>query len=128
MVIAMFIIAIVIAFSLALMGDGMRRAVKANELLTATALAQYEVDRVKNISFPPTTEDRQDEYAKAKADCPYNKNFQVEVVNEGYKSDGTSPATDDETAIRKITVDIYRKKDDAKMVTLTTYISRNGAI
>ena len=125
----MFIIAIVIAFSLALMGDGMRRVVKANELLTATALAQYEVDRVKNISFPPTTEDRQDEYEKTpKVDCPYNKDFQVEVVNEGYKSDGTSAATDDETAIRKITVDIYRKKDDAKMVTLTTYISRNGAI
>ncbi|PIW32635.1 MAG: hypothetical protein COW28_05520, partial [bacterium (Candidatus Ratteibacteria) CG15_BIG_FIL_POST_REV_8_21_14_020_41_12] len=81
------------------------------------------------IAFPPTTEDRQGEYEKTpKVDCPYNKNFQVEVVNEGYKSDGTSPATDDETAIRKITVDIYRKKDDAKMVTLTTYISRNGAI
>ena len=108
----------------------MRRAVKANELLTATALAQYEVDRVKNIAFPPTTEDRQGEYEKTpKVDCPYNKDFQVEVVNVGYQSDGITVTTvDDEMAIRKITVDVYRKKDNAKMATLTTYISRNGAI
>ena len=129
MVIAMFIIAIVIAFSLALMGDGMRRVVKANELLTATALAQYEVDRVKNIAFPPTTDDRQDEYAKAKALCPYNSNYEVEVNSIPYDKDGLNgTVSDDDAMIRKITVDIYRKKDDAKMVTLTTYISRNGAI
>ncbi len=129
MVIAMVIIALVIAFSLALMGDGMRRVVKANELLTATALAQYEIDRVKNIAFPPTTDDRQGEYKKDKDDCPYDKNFQVEVVNVGYESDGTTvTAVNDDMVIRKITVDIYRKKDGVKMITLTTYISRNGAI
>jgi len=143
MIIAMSIIAIVIAFSLALMGDGMRRVVKANELLTATALAQYEVDRVKNIAFPPTTIDKladRDEYAKKKGNISYNANFQVEVKDFLYDRNGSyivtcddpavppTQAQYDDTMIRKITVDIYRKKDDAKIVTLTTYISRNGVI
>ena len=66
MVIAMSIIAVVLAFSLMLMGDGMRRAVKANAIVTATALSQYEIDRVRNIAFPPTTDDRQDEFSKTK--------------------------------------------------------------
>ena len=130
----MFIIAVVIAFSLALMGDGLRRTVKANELLTATALAQYRIDYLRNINFPPTTDDRTDELKGAlssgimidseghpdKITCP-NTDYKIEqtIVNGP-----GSPATWD----KEVVVKVYKKPSSSPLVTLTTYISRNGAI
>jgi len=123
MVIAMFIIAIVIAFSLALMGDGMRRVVKANELLTATALAQYRIDYLHNINFPPTTNDRTDELdpcPETKVDCP-NSDYEIKQTID---ANPPSPLEFD----RKVTIKVYKKGSGSPLITLTTYISRNGAI
>lgn len=131
MVIAMFIIAIVIAFSLLLLGDGLRKSVKANVVLTASALAQYEIDRVKNIAFPPTTDDRQSEFNdRTESEYDYNSDYDVQVLNDSYSSWGTliSDTNYDAAMIRKIEVNVYKTGETDPLVTLTTYISRNGAI
>ncbi|MCK4437327.1 type II secretion system protein [bacterium] len=132
MVIAMSIIAIVLAFSLMLMGDGMRKAVKANTIVTAAALAQYEIDRVKNIAFPPTTDDRQDEFNDTDQDpYPYDSDYRVEVLNDSYDAGGSGPISDtsyDATMIREITVNVYKTGSSDPLVTLTTYVARNGEI
>ncbi|MFH0795504.1 MAG: prepilin-type N-terminal cleavage/methylation domain-containing protein [Candidatus Omnitrophota bacterium] len=132
MVIAIFIIAVVVAFSLSLLARGLGNSAKSSDLTIATALAEQEMSRIKNITFPPTTVDRQGKYAKTKtdADIPYNNDFQVEVTSTGY--DGSDPPStttvNDDTMLRKITVNVYRKRGDAKLVTLITYIARNGTI
>ncbi|MCK4245160.1 MAG: prepilin-type N-terminal cleavage/methylation domain-containing protein [Candidatus Omnitrophica bacterium] len=131
MVIAMFIIAIVIAFSLALMGDGLRRTVKANELLTATALAQYEIDYAKNIPFPPTTVERDfknydtgggiDDSGEYQ-DCSYNSNYKIWVHSKTVSQLVTA------ADLYRVTVKVRSAKTNALLTELQTYISRNGAI
>ena len=136
MVIAIFIIAVVLAFSLAAMGRGMTVSAKSNDLTIATAIAEQEMARVKNIAFPPTTADRQSDFndkgypLPVDAEPPYNNDFKVQVLNDSYDSTMTllSDTDYDNTMLRKITVNVYRKRDNVRLVAFTTYISRNGTI
>ena len=128
MLIAMSMIAIVLAFSLMLMGDGLRKAVKANAVVTASALAQYEIDYAKNIAFPPTTverafknydtnDDAVDDDGEYQA-CSYNSSYEVWVLS----------AVDTSENIYTITVKVRDADTDALLTELQTYISRNGEI
>jgi len=140
MVVAIFLIAIVLAFSLAVMGRGMGVSAKSNDLTVATAITEEEMERIKNIPFPPTTIDRQDAYVDKNiqdAEPPYNNDFQIEVSNTSYlATDFTEIPDSDEmtienlnnTMLRRIVVNVYRKRDSVKLVTFYTYIARNGKI
>jgi len=136
MVIAIFIIAVVLAFSLIAMGKGMGLSAKSSDLTVATKIAEQEMARIKNIPFPPTTVDRQFEFndkgnpTPVDANQPYNNDFQIQVLNNSYDGTFTLLANSayDDTMLRKITINIYRKRDGAKLVTLYTYIARNGTI
>ena len=144
MVIAIFIIAVVLAFSLIAMGKGMGLSAKSSDMAIATAIAEQEMARVKNIPFPPTTVDRPGDFSNRgdtdppvpltyfDAYPPYNNDFQVSVSNDSYDA-AVIPtllldANHDNTMLRKITINVYRKRDNAKLVTLYTYIARNGTI
>ena len=133
MVIAIFIVAIVVAFSLAVMSKGMGTSVKSGDVNIATAIAEQEMARVKNIPFPPTTVDRQSEYppvaeAWNNANPPYNNDFQVAATSLNYDSAYASGAAIDNTMLKRITVKVKRIRDQAVLATFITYIARNGTI
>jgi len=62
LVVAIFLIAVVIGVVLLIMAANLNVIDKANEILVANALAQYTIEDVKNIEFPPVYYDRQSRF------------------------------------------------------------------
>jgi prepilin-type N-terminal cleavage/methylation domain-containing protein len=52
-VVAIFLIAIILGSALLVIASHMRVAEKANSIMIATALAQYTIEEMRNIDFPP---------------------------------------------------------------------------
>ncbi|MCK4326378.1 hypothetical protein KAW55_06445, partial [bacterium] len=77
-------------------------------------------------------DDRQDEFNDTDQDpYPYDSDYRVEVLNDSYDAGGSGPISDtsyDATMIREITVNVYKTGSSDPLVTLTTYVARNGEI
>jgi prepilin-type N-terminal cleavage/methylation domain-containing protein len=59
LVVSIFLIAIVLGTALLLMAANLNVLDKANDILVANALAQYTIEDIRNIEFPPVYYDRQ---------------------------------------------------------------------
>ena len=149
MIIAVFIIALVIGFSLFLMGTGLQITKKSNEMILSASIAQYEIDYAKNIPFPPTTFDRQADFSADPRDGTnpatdswfinesYSKDLELWVGHRYFYSTGLLIPDDgfgqptggyDMVALIELTVRVRRKRDDTLLLKTSTYIARNGQI
>jgi len=152
MIVAIFLIAVVIGTVLLLMAANMNVINKANEIMISNALAQYSIEEVKNIEFPPVYSDRQDYFGKEITDegsiditnpdpdadftpPEFADKFEVRRYNISYLSDGTVVDTtptksqetyNNESFLREVIVYVLRKKDDKVITKREIYISRNG--
>jgi len=145
LVIAIFLIAVVIGVTLLLIAGNLNIIYKSNELMIATALAQYSMEEVKNIDFPPVYYDRQDYFGDeiqydSIVDVSYygdytpedfKDKFRIIRFVQGYDSSGQIIADFDSTKyddamLLKVIVYILRKKDNSVILKNTLYISRNG--
>ncbi|MCM8818302.1 MAG: type II secretion system GspH family protein [Candidatus Omnitrophica bacterium] len=83
-VVAIFLMAIVIAAGILLLGINLNVIKKANELTIATALMQYTIEDIKNIDFPPIYYDTQYKFG----DRPHNGSFYKQPEEIDPKIDG----------------------------------------
>ena len=146
LIIAIALIAIVIGGVLLLIAGNLNVMQKANEIMIATAMGQYQIESVKNIDFPPVYYDRQDDFGEKKnneseitvgngADftpLEFSEKFKVERYVIGYDSSGNpivnweTSTNYDQAMLLKIIVYVLRKKDNSVILRTSTYISRNG--
>jgi len=152
MIVAIFLMAVVIGTVLLLMASNLNVINKANEIMISNALAQYSIEEVKNIEFPPVYSDRQDYFGKEITDegsiditnpdldadftpPEFADKFEIRRYNISYLSDGTIVDTNatesqqtynDKSFIRKVIVYVLRKRDNAVISKREIYISRNG--
>lgn len=82
-IVAIFLIAIVLATILMLMSANMNVISKANELMIANAIAQYTIEDVKNIEFPPVYYDRQASFGDRPGNGSYKSPNEVDPKEEG---------------------------------------------
>ena len=104
-------------------GVGLARIKKAKDVTIATQLSQAEVSYFKNINFPPTTNDRETEFNRARSSSGDNNRYDIEVISE--------PETGCEDAygndlLKKVTINVYARDGIQPLVTIKTYIARNG--
>ena len=122
-VIASGIFAICITIVLSYVSLGLTFCGKSRDMTRAMNIARLEMAKVENIPFPPTTDDSTfpSNFTVAKADSSDDGDFQIEVTP-------TDKGTDVQgnVVLKQIEVNVYRKSDDTKMVTLYTYVARNG--
>lgn len=152
LVVAIFLMAIVIAGGLLLLASNLNVMKKANELTIARAIAEYMIEEVHNIDFPPVYYDNSSKFG----DRPANGNLykgpgEVNPVSDGndytpeiykkdfitkkydFRYDGLrnflSDATDsdtDKTFLHQIDIYVLRRKDKNIILKTTTYITRDG--
>lgn len=104
-------------------GIGLTRIKKAKDITLATQLAQAEEAYLKNINFPPTTNDRETEFNRSRSSSGNNNRYDIEVISE--------PETGCEDAygndlLKKTTINVYTRDGTQPLVTLKTYFARNG--
>ena len=121
--IAMTIFALGVVIILSGFGSTLRVTRKSQQLTIATRLAQQEMEYLKNINFPPTTEDRESEFNKAKVVSPDNPEFEVEVISAAETGCEDAYGND---LLKKVMVNVYRAGESIPLVTLRTYMARNG--
>jgi len=145
LIISIALIAIVIGAVLLLIAGNLNVMQKANEIMIATAMGQYQLESVKNIDFPPVYYDRQDDFGEKKnnesaindvgngADftpLEFSEKFKVERYVIGYDSSGNnldwSSSSYDDAMLLKIIIYVLREKDNSVILRTSTYISRNG--
>ncbi|MCM8821654.1 MAG: hypothetical protein NC831_02420 [Candidatus Omnitrophica bacterium] len=138
LVVAVFLLTIVIGTGLLIIAGNLNIMKKSNEILIASAIAQYHIEIVKTIDFPPVCSDRQSEFPKKMGENDeFDNSYQVSSLDPyykvlmgcvWYKYDG-SEASDteiDQVALRKIKIEIRRIKDDYPLIAMPVYITRNG--
>jgi len=107
---------------------------RAGEVAIATIIAQSEMEKIKDIPFPPTTVDRQSEYPSSPSsweepvETPYKNDFEVLREAVGYDNQFQFETEPDKIMLRRVEVSVRRKRDGAILVKFHTYITRNGAI
>ena len=145
LVVAIFLIAIVIGTVLLLLAGNLNVINKANEIMIANALAQYSIEEVKNIEFPPVYSDRQDYFGDeitydSIVDVSFysdwtpkefKEKFKIIRFVQGYDSSGSliidfNNTKYDEAMILKIIVYVIRRKDGKLILKTSTFVSRNG--
>ena len=148
MIVAIFLIAVVIGTVLLLMAANLNVISKANEIMISNALAQYSIEEVKNIEFPPVYSDRQDYFGdeigyETEIDLTnpdpdanftppeFADKFEVRRYVIGYNSSGNIIADFDNTKydnamLLKVIVYVLRKKDNKVISKREIFISRNG--
>jgi len=145
MIVAIFLIAVVIGTILLLMASNLNVISKANEIMISNALAQYSIEEVKNIEFPPVFSDRQDYFGDeiqydSIVDVSYygdytpdgfKDKFRIIRFVQGYDSSGNIIADFDNTKydnamLLKVIVYVLRKKDNKVISKREIFISRNG--
>ena len=151
LVIAIFLISIVIGATLLLIAGNLRIIHRANEMMVATALAQYNMEEIKNFDFPPVYYDKQGFFGDRPAAGTYKEPDEIDPINDGidrtpeefkdkfivkrfdfrYDSsgnflDGSIPNDTDKTMLHRVDIYILRKKDNSVILKNTLYISRNG--
>jgi len=153
LVVSIFLIAVVIGVVLLIMAANLNVIDKANEILVANALAQYTIEDVKNIEFPPVYYDRQSRFGDRplKDSSTYKGPDEAKPVDDGgdwtpdemqdkyivrrydFRYDGsgvlftdtTQPDTD-RTMSHRVDVYVLRKRDKAEILRDYIIISRDG--
>ncbi|MCM8760406.1 MAG: type II secretion system GspH family protein [Candidatus Omnitrophica bacterium] len=153
LVVSIFLIAVVIGVVLLIMSANINIIDKANDILVANALAQYTIEDVKNIEFPPVYYDRQSRFGDRplKNSNTYKGQDEVNPVVDGndwtpeelqnkyivrrydFRYDGSnSPLLDatqpdtDKTMSHRVDVYVLRKRDRAVILNYHILISRDG--
>jgi len=138
LVVAIFLITIVVGTGLLIIAGNLNVMKKSNEMLIAAAVAQYHIEIVKTIDFPPVCSDRLSDFPKKITDsadfdtsCQVNSfdpNFKVYMGCVWYKNDGTEATTTetDLTVLRKMKIEVRRSKDDYKLISMPVFITKNG--
>lgn len=119
--IAIAIFALCVTIALGYVSRGVEFCGKSRDLSRAMNIARLELAKVENIPFPPTTLDRESDFSVTPAEDSDDTDFQIEVTPTDMGTDTAGNVT-----LKKIQVDVYRKLDYKKLVTLYTYIARNG--
>lgn len=153
LVVAIFLIAVVIGTALLIIAANLNIIDKANDILVANALAQYTIEDVKNIEFPPVYYDRQASFGDRplKDSNTYKGPDEVDPLTDGgdwtpdelqdryivrrynFRYDGsvnlltdaTQPDTE-RTMSHRIDVYVLRKRDKALILNNYILISRDG--
>lgn len=153
LVVAIFLIAVVIGTALLIMAANLNVIDKANDILIANALAQYTIEDVKNIEFPPVYYDRQSSFGDRPLKDSNTYKSPDEVVpetdgndwtpeelqdkyivrrynfryggNNNFLSDTTQPDTD-LTMMHRVDIYVLRKRDKALILNDYIIISRDG--
>jgi len=150
-IVAMFLIAIVLGTVLMLMAANLNVIGRANELMVANALAQYTIEDVRNINFPPVYYNRQAAFGDRPGNGTYKTPDSVNPATDGknwapsnfegdfivrrydfrYGGDGLfldgSTANDTDTAMHhRIDIYVLKKKDAAVIMKNSVIISRDG--
>ena len=145
MIVAIFLVAVVIGTVLLLMASNLNVINKANEIMISNALAQYSIEEVKNIEFPPVYSDRQDYFGDeiqydSIVDISYygdytpdefKDKFRIIRFVQGYYPNGQiipdfNDTLYDDAMKLKVIVYVLRKRDNAVISKREIYISRNG--
>ncbi|HNS33366.1 MAG TPA: prepilin-type N-terminal cleavage/methylation domain-containing protein [bacterium] len=152
MVVSIFLIAIILGGALLLLAANLNVIEKANEMMIATSLAQYTVEDVRNIEFPPVYYDRQSSFGDRPVSGTVYKNFDsVNPADDGnewtpagfensfivrkydfrYGADGAflSDAATDDTDLamqHRVDVHILKKQDSSLILSNSVIITRNG--
>jgi len=152
MVVAIFLIAIILGTVLLLMAANLNILDKANNIMIANALAQYTIEDVKNIDFPPVYCDRQNRFGDRPLDgLNYKSEAAIVPVIDGgdwtpeefqekysirrydfrYDTlgaflDGSIPNDTDITMQHRVDVYILRRNDDSVILKNSITISRDG--
>jgi type II secretory pathway pseudopilin PulG len=135
LVVAMFLLTIVVGTGLLIIAGNLNIMQKSNEMLLASAIAQYYIEMVNIIDFPPVYADRQSDYPQKISETDPlpqisspDPSFKVYAGCVWYKSDG-SEATDteiDKVVLRKIKLEVRRAKNDYLLLRMPVFITRNG--
>lgn len=154
LVIAVFLLAIVLAGGILLLASNLNVMKKANELTIARAIAEYMIEELKNIDFPPIYWDGSKD--SKFGDRPINVAVyklpeEIDPLNDGndytpeaYKNDFITRKYDfrydtqgnflqdptvsdtDITQLHRIDIYVLRRKGRNLILKITSYISRNG--
>jgi len=135
-VISMAIIAASVAGSLIIMGKLASVTAKKGDImtvLTASAVAQYTVDEVRDINFPPLKTMEKLEYDGDSEDYPIDTDYEFRrkitdsagatIPEANYGSGGIDSILSDQNLL-KVAVAIY--KNGKPLMTTYTYKVRNG--
>lgn len=135
LVVAIFLITVAVGTGLLIIAGNLNVMQKSNEMLIASAIAQYHIELVKTIDFPPVYSDRQSEFPKKisegdnlSVESSIIPDFKVYMGCVWYKADGTeaSVTETDKVMLRKIKIEVRRSKDNYPIISMPIFITRNG--
>jgi prepilin-type N-terminal cleavage/methylation domain-containing protein len=136
LIVSIFILAVVIGTGMVIIAANLNLMQKSNEMMVAAALAQYQAEIVRNIEFPPVYHDRQSWFpakvddAQALPSIPSpDPSFIVRTGSVWYGADGQAnlTATDtDRVMMRKVKIEVRRRRDFSLLYYLPVFIPRNG--
>jgi type II secretory pathway pseudopilin PulG len=143
LVVSIFILAVVIGTGMLLIAANLNLMTKSNDIMIATALAQYESENIRNIDFPPVYSDRtaddtpigdypprisDSQPPSYNAGSP-NANYKILVGCVWFGGQGqeiTDSTNTDSVVLRKVKIEIRRARDNALIYYLPLFITRNG--
>jgi len=142
LVVSIFILAVVIGTGMLLIAANLNLMTKSNDIMIATALAQYESENIRNIDFPPVYSDRtadtpigdypprisDSQPPSYNAGSP-NANYKILVGCVWFGGQGqeiTDSTNTDSVVLRKVKIEIRRTRDNALIYYLPLFITRNG--
>ncbi|HPP66697.1 MAG TPA: hypothetical protein PKX05_02145 [bacterium] len=112
---------------------------KSNETLLASAIAQYHIESLNLIDFPPVYFDRQTDYPKkiSEDESLINPSFQVPSPDPNIKvymgcvwyGPNGGELSDNDTdlvVLRKVKIEVRRAKDNYLLIKMPVFITRNG--
>ncbi|MCM8817050.1 MAG: hypothetical protein NC913_06030 [Candidatus Omnitrophica bacterium] len=139
LLVAIFLITIVIGTGLLIIAANLNVMKKSNEMLIAAAVAQYHIEIVKTIDFPPVFVDRQSYFPKKISDSSsfdttylvpsVKPDFKIYMGCVWYNENGDEIASDTElnkVILRKVKIEVRRNKDNYSLFSMPVYIVRNG--
>ena len=152
LVISIFLIAVVLGTILLLLSANLNVIERANEMMIANALAQYSLEEVKNIEFPPVYTDRQSDYGdRPESGGNYMPPESVDPANDGQERtpggeagsfmvkrydfrydaggnflDGSTSDETEKTAYHLVDIYVLKKNDRSVLLKNSVMISRDG--
>ena len=93
------------------------------DLSIATNLARNEMEKVKNIDFPPVYGDRTADFNKVRFVSPDKPKFKIEVITVGEVGYQDVYGND---IVNKVSISVYKGSEFIPIFVLGTYITRNG--
>lgn len=127
MLLEVLIAVVIFAFGFTILLVSFGNVVKATnqgaDLSTAVTLAQNEMEKVKNIDFPPVYGDRTVDFNKVRFVSLDKPKFEIEVTTVGEVGYQDTYGND---LLNKVSIKIYRMSETSPVFVLNSYISRNG--